>query len=139
MNPSRSLYVLDAFALLALFRDEPAAAVVAELIDRARGGRVRLLMTVINLGEVVYRAIRERDVEAAAEVLARAHELPVELVDVDESLAMDAAYLKGKHPVSFADCIAAALARRAGATLVTGDPDFRQVEDMVAIEWLPTA
>lgn len=139
MNPERPPYVLDAFALLALFRDEPAAPAVEQLIDRARRGHARLLMSVINLGEVVYRAIREYGVEAGAEALARVYEWPLEVIDVDQPLAMDAAYLKARHRISYSDCIAAALAQRTGATLVTGDADFRQLEAAIAIEWLPTA
>ena len=41
--------------------------------------------------------------------------------------------------MSYADCFAAALAQRESAAVVTGDPDFRQVEQLVAIDWLPTA
>jgi ribonuclease VapC len=52
-------------------------------------------------------------------------------------LALAAAYLKGLHPISYADCFAAALAQQLDAAVVTGDPDFRQLEGRVAIEWLP--
>lgn len=138
MTARRPTYVLDAFAVLALFRDEPGADAVEDLIRRARQGDALLAMSVVNLGEVVYRTIRKRGVEAAADALARIGELPVEAVEVDRALATDAAYLKGRHRISYADCVAAALARRLGGTLVTGDPDFRVFETLLTIEWLPT-
>ena len=38
---------------------------------------------------------------------------------------------------SYADAFAAALAQEFGATLVTGDPEFRAVESRIAVMWLP--
>ena len=38
--------------------------------------------------------------------------------------------------MSFADCFAAALAQRSKAELVTGDSEFKQVEDDIRIDWL---
>jgi predicted nucleic acid-binding protein len=38
--------------------------------------------------------------------------------------------------MSYADCFAAALAKQSKAELVTGDPDFRQVQDEIKIVWL---
>jgi uncharacterized protein len=44
--------------------------------------------------------------------------------------------LKVASKMGYLDCFAAALAQHLEAAVVTGDPDFRQVEGMVAIEWL---
>ena len=41
--------------------------------------------------------------------------------------------------MSYAGCIAAALAQQTGATVLTGDPEFQQVEALIGIEWLPGA
>jgi len=60
------------------------------------------------------------------------------LVDVDRSLALAAAYIKGFHRLSYADCLAAALAQRLNGAVVTGDPEFKQIESLVTVEWLPT-
>jgi ribonuclease VapC len=38
--------------------------------------------------------------------------------------------------MSFADCFAAALAKRTKAVLLTGDPEFKQVEQEIMIDWL---
>jgi predicted nucleic acid-binding protein len=132
-------YVLDAFALLALFKEEPGADMVASLLKRAGEGQVRMLMCVVNLGEVIYRTLREYGQERSQEVSVLAQALAIEFVDVDRPLALSAAAFKGVHRMSYADCFAAALAQRESAAIVTGDPDFRQVEELVAIEWLPGA
>ena len=131
--------VLDSFAILAFFQDEPAAAPVADLLRRADAGEVRLTMTVANMGEVVYRTIRQHGFGQAQEVLGRLEEYDIEMVDIDRELALSAAYLKGLHRMAYADCMAAALAQRVDGAVVTGDPDFRQIEDVVSIEWLPAA
>ena len=139
MRAPSPTYVLDSFALLALFREEPGADAVDNLLRRAQQGEVRLAMTAVNMGEVVYRTIRERGNDAADEALARMTEFTLEIVDIDRVLAIMAARLKGLYRMSYADCLAAALSQQLDAPVVTGDADFKQVEDLVAIEWLPAS
>ena len=49
---------------------------------------------------------------------------------------IEATRLKACHPISYADCFAAALAIRVHAPIVTGDPDFRKLGKAVAVDWL---
>ena len=58
------------------------------------------------------------------------------IVDVDLELAARASWFKLRGGISYADCFAAALAHRDGFPLITGDPEFRRVEDVVRIAWL---
>jgi len=51
-------------------------------------------------------------------------------------LARQAALFKSGKRISYADCFAAALAKLRRAELVTGDPDFKQVEGEVKILWI---
>ena len=132
-------FVLDSFALLAFFRAETAGARVRELLEQAQAGEIVLSITTVNLGEVFYRAIRERGREHAHEMLGRVEEFGVEIASVDLELALLAASLKAASSIGYADCFAAALAQRLDAAVVTGDPDFHQIEHLVAVEWLPAA
>ena len=50
--------VLDSWALIAFFEDEPVADTVEELIHRAGLDRHKLLMSVINWGEIYYTTMR---------------------------------------------------------------------------------
>lgn len=136
MTAGPSRFVLDSFALLALFQAEHGAEQVRDLLQRARREEATLAMAVVNLGEVVYRTIRTRGERRAQDVLVGIEDFSIEFVDIDRELALSAARLKGVFRISYADCIAAALAMRLDATLVTGDPDFRLLEDRVAVEWL---
>jgi len=47
-----------------------------------------------------------------------------------------AAEFKARHTLSYADCFVASTARMYEACVVTGDPEFKQLEEEVAIEWL---
>jgi predicted nucleic acid-binding protein len=38
--------------------------------------------------------------------------------------------------MSYADCFAAALAKQKKALLLTGDPEFKQVDSEITIDWL---
>lgn len=134
---SRSTYVLDSFALLALFRDEVAADAVEAVIRSQQRGEAHLAIATVNLGEVAYRTEREFGFERVQDVLGKIIEFQIDVVDVDRSLALVAARHKAIFKMSFADCIATALAQRLDASLVTGDPDFQQVEHLVSVEWLP--
>jgi predicted nucleic acid-binding protein len=128
--------VLDSFALLAFFRGEPGAQQVAGLLETAQRGEPRLAMSVVNLAEVIYRTERERGLQRAQEALAKVLEYPVELFDVDLELALAAAHFKASQSIALADCLAAALAQRLDAAVLTGDPDFQRLEGAVPIEWL---
>jgi len=46
-----------------------------------------------------------------------------------------AAALKGRFPIAYADGFAAALAQKYNCPLVTGDPEFRRV-DQLELDWI---
>ena len=59
-----------------------------------------------------------------------------EIVVADLELAARAAWIKLRGGISYADCFAAALAHRDRIPVLTGDPEFRRVEDIVEVAWL---
>jgi len=62
--------------------------------------------------------------------------LPIEIIDVDIQLAREAARLKAYHKISYADCFAAALAKLHKGEVITGDKEFKAVENEIKIVWL---
>ena len=128
--------VLDSWAVIAYLEDEPAAEKVANIIADAHDQEIPLLMTVVNAGEVWYIVAREASSADADASVRQLHDLGIEFVDADWTLAKDAGYFKSKNKMSFADCFAAALAKQRKANLATGDPEFKQVEPEITIEWL---
>ena len=131
-------FVLDSFGVMALLQDEPGAAKMQELLEAGSKGECELYISVVNLGEVLYLLENRRGIDAAHEALAFIEQSPIRTAHVDRSLALLAARLKAATGIGYADCFAAALAQQLNAVLVTGDPDFQQVEDTVPVEWLPT-
>ena len=130
--------VLDSWALIAFFEDEPAADAVEELIHQATQEKHRLYLSAVNWAEVYYNTMREVSTEAAE---ARAQDLatlPIDVVGVgdDLKLARLAAQFKARHKMSLADAFAAALAKEKKAELVTGDPEFKALEKEIKINWL---
>ena len=131
--------VLDSWALIAFFEDEPAAEEVEKILQRAADEKHKLLMSVVNWGEIYYNTMREVSQEAAEQKARDIAALPIEIVGVGEDLALarQAAIFKATHKMSYADCFAAALAKEKKAELVTGDPEFKEVEKEIKIIWLP--
>jgi predicted nucleic acid-binding protein len=95
-----------------------------------------LLLSVVNWGEVRYITLREAGKERADQVAHLISTLPIEIVPADLELAKQAAEFKATKNMSYSDCFAAALAKQRRAELVTGDKEFKQVEEDVKILWI---
>jgi len=131
-------YVMDSFAIMAFFEDEPGAERVAEILKSLMARKAKAYMSVINWGEVYYNTLREEGVKTAEKVIEQLRKYPIELVDADLKLTYEAAKLKGRYKIAYADCFAAALSRKLNAVIVTGDSEFRKLEDEYSIQWLET-
>jgi len=128
--------VLDSWAVIAYLEDEAAAERVADMIADANEDGIPLLMSVVNAGEVWYIIAREASTSEADSSIKQLRDLGVQFIDADWEMARAAGYFKSKNRMSFADCFAAALAKQRKAQLATGDPEFKQVETEISIEWL---
>jgi predicted nucleic acid-binding protein len=128
--------VLDTWCVVAYFEDEPSGEQVADLIADAQESGASLAMSVVNAGELWYLMARRSSEADANESVTELRQLGIQLVEIDWNLAQAAARFKSKYRMSYADCFAAALAKGSKAELVTGDPDFKQVEGEVRIVWL---
>ncbi|MBM3293987.1 MAG: type II toxin-antitoxin system VapC family toxin [Candidatus Aminicenantes bacterium] len=128
--------VLDAHALMAFLEKEPGYEVVKAMFVSAVEKDEPLLMTSVNFGEVYYVVLRECGTEKAKDIERVVESLPVEIVDVDLGLAKEAAGIKAKKKMSYADCFAAALAKIRKCEIVTGDREFAALEKELKIVWL---
>ncbi len=133
--PAKAL-VLDAWAVIAYFEDEPAGEQVADLIASAHEEKNPIYMTVINVGEVWYTIAREVSAEEADMSVKELKDLRIQFEDADWQLTQQAAKFKSLHKMSYADCFAAALAKLKDAELVTGDPEFKALDKQITIHWL---
>ena len=136
MNDSITIYVLDSFALLAYLGGEAGEGRVSEILNDVSRGESHAILSMINLGEVVYITERERGLTKAQEVLAIIEQLPIEILHVDRQSVLGAAHVKAHYPVAYADAFAFTAAQVQDGVLVTGDPDFEVVKDIIQIEWI---
>lgn len=131
--------VLDSWALMAFLNDEPAAGEVEKLLVKAAADKDKLLLCVVNWGEIYYAIARTGGVAVADQKTADLATLAIELVPVSDDLQLvrEAARLKASKKMAYADCFAAALAKLRNVEVVTGDPEFKEVENEVKVTWLP--
>lgn len=129
-------YVIDSYALIAHFEDEAGGEKVRRILRAAQEGKTRLYLSVINFGEIYYNTLRERGVEKANETKLIIEQLPVIVIDADKTITIEAAKLKAKYPVAYADCFAAALGVLKKSKVVTGDPEFKKLKKAVKVEWI---
>jgi len=124
---------------MAYLQDEPAAEEVEKLLLKAAENKHKLLLCVVNWGEIYYSIARAEGEAVAEQKAADIATLAIELVPVSDDLQLvrEAAKLKAARKMAYADCFAAALAKLRGLEVVTGDPEFKAVEKEVKVAWLP--
>jgi predicted nucleic acid-binding protein len=109
---------LDSWAVLAwLEGQEPAATRVEEALGS------RPVMSWINVGEVAYVLERRAGIDRARQVVRELRRrLHLDLPSEDR--VVEAAHLKARHRMAYADAFAVATAMAHGAQLLTGAPEI---------------
>jgi len=129
--------VLDSHAVLAYFEKETGWKTVAELFHQAAQGECRLVLCVVNWGEVYYITLREYGEEHAERVLQALDSMPVEIKEADRQVTAHAARFKAGGRLAYADSFACGLAKAVEAeAIVTGDPEFRSIEKEIRVRWI---
>ncbi len=126
-------HVLDSWALLAFFQNEPSADQVEKIINEAHAAGADLLMSVVNVGELWYNIARTHSAKQADVIINELRTLKIAFIDADWEVTQQAAVFKARGRIAYADCFAAAVAKKFKADLVTGDPELKQVEGEVKI------
>ena len=131
--------VLDTWPILEwMNRRQPATDAVEKLFDESLAGSAQLFISAINVGEVYYflrKTHSERVAESWRELSVT---LPATIEVPTANEIWDAALLKGKYPIAYADAFAAALALKHRCPLVTGDPEFRSIPEL-ELDWVGRA
>jgi len=136
MPPGKKSWVFDAWSIMAFFEDEPAGQKVERIIADAQENQIPMMMSIINAGEIWYILAREISESEADSSMTELKHLGIEFIDADWNLTAEAARFKSKNRMSYADCFAAALAKVKKADLITGDEEFKQIENQIKIHWV---
>ena len=94
------------------------------------------LISAINVGEIIYIVQRRSGEKTKLQTLVKLKSLGFTILTCPNELIFKAAELKARFAISYADAFAVASAIEYNATVVTGDPEFRQVEHLVKILWV---
>lgn len=121
--------VFDSFALLAFFRNEKGKEEISDLLVQLGKGEKEGFLSVINLGEIYYISHRKDSFDKAEEALLATINFPIQIEDADIGITLEAAKIKAKYKLSYADAFAAALTIAKKATLITGDPEFKNLKE----------
>ena len=130
--------VFDAYAIIAWLEGEPGGAYVASLIGHVSEGEMWGAICAVNIGEVYYNTFRRHGGAAAEDCLQVLTSIAWDVMPASNELVWDAARLKARYPISYADAFALACARLHEADLVTNDPELRCSDHGVTLRWSET-
>lgn len=129
-------YLFDSYALLKLFQKEKGYEKVAQLLEKIKKAGTIKYINAINLGEIIYVTKREFGDQKKLEVITNIERLAFTILPVHNNLIFQAAEFKAQYNISYADCFVLASAIEQKAIIVTGDPEFKQVEHLFDIVWI---
>jgi predicted nucleic acid-binding protein len=115
--------VLDAWAIVALLKAEPTAARVRAIIEEQESHACS-----VNLGEAYHSLIRSHGRRIALERVERVRQL-VTVHDPVWAVTREAAEIKARGGLSYADAFCVATARWCQAPLYTGDDEIIRLDD----------
>ncbi|MFH1386852.1 MAG: type II toxin-antitoxin system VapC family toxin [bacterium] len=130
-------YALDSFAVLTYLKEEPGWQKVKDVVWAAFKKKNKVFLNYVNLGEVYYIVYREYGAAEADRVIGMIKLWPLQFVGVKEDIAIIAGRIKAENKLSYADAYVMATALTNKAVIMTGDPEFKCIEDLIEIDWLP--
>lgn len=133
-------FILDSYALLCLFdkKRKSENQAIRKYLDDSEHGRIELYLSKINEGEVFYKLYKYLGSEVAVGFRTDMKNgiFPVQVVSVNDRRAEYASEIKAKFNVSYADAFCIGLAAEMRLPVITGDPEFESVRDIVSVKSL---
>lgn len=128
--------VIDAYSLLTFLEKQKGHEKIEALFLDAVEKNYDILMTAVNFGEIIYLVLQELGWEKAQKIEKILLTLPIQIVNVDKPLAREAAHLKATKKIPYPESFAAALAKSLKGELITGDKEFKVLENEIKIVWI---
>jgi len=122
--------VFDSYALIALFRQETGHEFVRDLLVKMANDEIEGFISAVNVGEIYYMISRKSNSKNADAAVAAVKQMPLEIINADLKLCMEAASIKAKYSLSYADAFAAAVTINKKAVLITGDDEFENLKNL---------
>ena len=116
--------VFDSYALIALFRQEEGYQLIRDLLVKIANEESEGFISAFNIGELYYMISRKSNSKKAEAAINAVKQMPIQIVEPDLKMSLDAAAIKAKYSLSYANAFAAILTINKKATLITGDKEF---------------
>ncbi len=120
--------IFDSYALIALFRGEEGCEYVRDILVKVSKNELSAYMSVINVGEIYYMISRKSNSKNADQAIQAVLQFPITIINADMDITLQAAALKSRFKLPYADAFAAAITIEKKATLITGDLEFENLE-----------
>jgi len=122
--------LVDSFAWLELFQGSVMGRKVLHTLKENAG---QIYTSVLNLYEIRYRVEEIRDAKTADEFV-KIVESHAKSLDVTRKVAIEASKIKLKmKKMGAVDCVVLASARIHSLTVLTGDPHFDDIRDVISL------
>ena len=134
-----TVYVLDSSAVLRYIDHEIGSDRVIEIFKACVLGQGSARISAVQWGEIAGSVRRKFGAQNQSRILDSLIPLDLEIVSATSERAVHAAELRVDRKISYADAFAAELAMETSDhLLVTADYDFKAVEDLARVEFLPS-
>jgi len=131
-------FSLDTSALLRFVDQEAGADRMEEIFDQRDLGLARVIMCAVHWAETVGYFLRNFDPSQADAAILKIEFFSIEIIPVTEDRATQAARLRHRYKLPFADSFGLELAYNVSdVTLVTADFDVKPAAQDIPIEFLP--
>jgi len=132
------IFVLDSSAILRLLDSEAGADRVEEILSANMDYSAEVLISAVQWGEVAGLVRKRRGEIAQRHALRDLQLFRLRIEPATADRAVRAAEIKQDRKFPYADAFALQLALDSpGSVLLTADYDFKKVEDLATIEFLP--
>jgi len=126
--------LVDSWAWIEYFKGSAAGEKVKELLENSQD---KVIVSAVNIAEVYNSFLRDYSPpknEQYAEASRKAMKQRSYVYEVDEKIAVDSAKIKHEKKWGLGDSIIYATAKREGVKVMTGDPHFKGLNDVIFLE-----
>mgnify|MGYP001130695319 CR=1 FL=1 len=120
--------LVDSWAWIEYWSGAPHADQAGSYIE----GEEEAIVSTINLAEIYHWVLLHYDEKTAEEKVITVRRRCF-IIPVEEEIAVEAAKINHKTKKSLADSIIIATANQVKAKILTGDPDFKKLRDIIYI------
>ncbi|MBN1165580.1 MAG: type II toxin-antitoxin system VapC family toxin [Methanospirillaceae archaeon] len=122
----KSTILFDTHALMTLWNNDPGAEIIQNLLKKVDDSMIQGCISVISLTEVYYLTCRVLGNDNARSLTEKILCSSLRIIPVSSEIAIVAGMIKQKE-ISLADTIIVASAKQVNATVISGDPHFREL------------